>query len=132
LKIAVDTNVLLRDALQDDPAQSPIASKTLRSAEIVFVATAALCEFVWVLRKVYQRTPAEIALSIRHLMNTANVEMNRFAIEAGLGVLEKGGDFADGAIAGEAERLGAGEFVTFDKKAATLLRSKGKRARLLA
>ena len=34
MKIAVDTNVLLRDALHDDPRQSPIASKTLRSAEL--------------------------------------------------------------------------------------------------
>ena len=82
MKIAVDTNVLLRDALQDDPRQSPIASKTLQRAELVVVPTPALCEFVWVMRRLYKRSPAEIALSIRLLMSGNNVEMDHPAVEA--------------------------------------------------
>jgi predicted nucleic-acid-binding protein len=132
VKIAVDTNVLLRDALQDDPRQSPIASKTLQSAELVVVPTPALCEFVWVMRRIYKRSSAEIAQSIRLLMSGDNVEMDRPAIEAGLEVLEAGGDFADGAIAYEGYWSGAEEFVSFDKEAVSLLQSQGKRARLLA
>ncbi|HEX8710763.1 MAG TPA: type II toxin-antitoxin system VapC family toxin [Terracidiphilus sp.] len=131
MRIAVDTNVLLRDALQDDPRQSAIAAKTLRKAELVVVPASALCEFVWVMRRLYQRSPAEIALSIRLLMSGDNVEMDRPAVEAGLEVLEKGGDFADGVIAYEGHWLGADEFVSFDKKAVTLLKGQGKRARLL-
>src|ERR1035438_4967854 len=65
VRIAVDTNVLLRDALHDDPRQTPIASRTLQSAELVVVPTPALCEFVWVMRRLYKRSAAEIALSIR-------------------------------------------------------------------
>jgi predicted nucleic-acid-binding protein len=132
VRIAVDTNVLLRDALHDDPRQTPIASKTLQSAEHVVVPTPALCEFVWVMRRLYKRSTAEIALSIRLLMSGDNVELDRPAIEAGLEVLEAGGDFADGVIAYEGHWLGAEEFVSFDKQAVSLLKSQGKRARLLA
>jgi predicted nucleic-acid-binding protein len=132
VRIAADTNVLLRDALQDDPLQSPIASKTLQKAEVVIVPTPVLCEFVWVLQRLYKRSAAEIALSIRLLMSGDNVEMDRSAVEAGLGVLDIGGDFADGAIAYEGARRGADEFVSFDKQAVKLLKSQGKRARLLA
>jgi predicted nucleic-acid-binding protein len=132
VRIAVDTNVLLRDALRDDPRQTPIASRTLQRAELVVVPTPALCEFVWVMRRLYKRSAAEIALSIRLLMSADNVELNRPAIEAGLELLEDGGDFADGVIAYEGNWLGAEEFVSFDKLAVSLLKSRGKRARLLA
>jgi predicted nucleic-acid-binding protein len=132
VKIAADTNVLLRDALQDDPHQSPIASKTLQSAELVIVPTPALCEFVWVMQRIYKRSATEIALSIRFLMSGNNVEMDRLAIEAGLEVLDKGGDFADGVIAYEGAWLGAEEFVSFDKQAVKLLKAQGRRARLLS
>jgi predicted nucleic-acid-binding protein len=131
VRVAVDTNVLLRDALQDDRRQSAIAAKTLQNAELVVVPTPVLCEFVWVMRRLYQRPSAEIALSIRLLMSGNNVEMDRPAIEASLEVLEKGGDFADGVIVYEGHWLGADEFVSFDKKAVALLRAQGKRARLL-
>ena len=132
VRIAVDTNVLLRDALHDDPRQTPMASKTLQSAELVVVPTPALCEFVWVMRRLYKRSTAEIAHSIRLLMSGDNVELDRPAIEAGLEMLEAGGDFADGVIAYEGRWLGAEEFVSFDKKAVPLLKAQGKRARLLA
>jgi predicted nucleic-acid-binding protein len=132
VRIAVDTNVLLRDALRDHPAQTPIASRALQSAELVVVPTPVLCEFVWVMRRLYKRSAAEIALSIRLLMSADNVELNRPAIEAGLELLEDGGDFADGVIAYEGHWLGAQEFVSFDKLAVSLLKSRGKRARLLS
>lgn len=60
-----------------------------------------------------------------------NVEANRPAIEAGLSVLEAGGDFADGVIAYEGNWLGGKTFVSFDKKAVDLLTVQGQSARLL-
>jgi len=132
VKIAVDTNVLLRDALQDDPVQSPIASKTLQSAELAVVPTAALCEFAWVMRRLYKRSDAEISRSIRLLMNAGNIEADGSAIDAGLKILDQGGDFADGVIAYEGQWLGAEEFVSFDRQAVALLRSQGHKARLLS
>ena len=132
MKIAADTNILLRDALQDDPVQSRLARKVLESAELVVIPVPVLCEFVWVLRQGYKRPAVEIANAIRVLMDRSNVVMNQPAVEAGLEVLEKGGDFADGAIAYEGHWLGAEEFVSFDKQAVSLLRSQGKQARFLS
>ncbi len=132
MKVVADTNVLLRDALHDDPLQARVAAKVLQSAELVAVPVAVLCEFVWVLRQGYKRPAAEIARSIRSLIESENVVTNRPAVEAGLELLDKGGDFADGAIAYEGHWLGAEEFVSFDKQAVTLLRSQGRKARLLA
>jgi predicted nucleic-acid-binding protein len=59
------------------------------------------------------------------------VVTNRPAAEAGLALLDRGGDFADGVIAYEGHWLGAEEFVSFDKQAVSLLKSQGKRARQL-
>jgi predicted nucleic-acid-binding protein len=131
LKIVADTNVLLRDALNDDPRQSPIAGKVLQSAELVAVPVAVLCEFVWVLCQGYNMSALEVANSIRSLIDSWNVVTNRPAVEAGLAFLDTGGDFADGAIAYEGEWLGAEEFVSFDRKAVTLVKQQGKQARLL-
>lgn len=131
MKIAVDTNVLIRAVVRDDPTQAKAAAKVLTEAELIAVALPCLCEFAWVLRKVYGFTPADVAIAIRALLAAANVEVNRPAVEAGLSVLEAGGDFADGAIAYEGNWLGGETFVSFDKKAVTLLKAAGQSARLL-
>ena len=132
MKITADTNILLRAALGDDLAQAASAGKALRTADLVAVPVAALCEFVWVTRRLYKRPPSDISDSIHALVRSPNVVMDRPAVEAGLAILEAGGDFADGAIAHEGNWLGAEEFVSFDKDAVKLLKSKGIRARLLS
>jgi hypothetical protein len=58
--------------------------------------------------------------------------MNRPAAEAGLAMLEAGGDFADGAIAYEGSWLGADTFVSFDKKAVALMQARGEAVRQLS
>jgi predicted nucleic-acid-binding protein len=90
-----------------------------------------LCEFVWVLRKVYGFPTEDIAAAIRTLLNAANVRVNRPAVEAGLAILEAGGDFADGVIAYEGSWLGGETFLSFDKQAVALIAATGQRARLL-
>ena len=131
MKVTVDTNVLVRAVVGDNPAQANIAAKVLSDAELIAVATPCLCEFVWVLRRVYDFQPADVASAIRALLSVANVEVNRSAVEVGLSVLEAGGDFADGVIAYEGSWLGGGTFVSFDKKAVALLAAQGQSARLL-
>jgi predicted nucleic-acid-binding protein len=131
VKVTVDTNVLVRAVVRDDPAQAAIAIKVLKDAELIAVALPSLCEFVWVLRRVYGFQPADAAAAIRALLATANVAMNRPAVEAGLGVLEAGGDFADGVIAFEGSWLGGETCVSFDRQAVTLLTAQGQQAHLL-
>lgn len=57
MKIAADTNVLLRDVLQDDPIQAALAGRELESAELVMISTPVFCEFAWVLRHLYRKPP---------------------------------------------------------------------------
>lgn len=132
MKIAVDTNILLRDVLNDNPRQASSAGDILDGADLVAVSLPVLCEFAWVLRQGYKKSCADIALAIRVLIGGDNIVADRAAIHAGLAVLDAGGDFADGVIAHEGARLGADEFVSFDKQAVKVLKAQGKKARLLA
>ncbi len=131
MKVAVDTNVLVRAAVRDDPAQASIAAEVLTDAELIAVTLPCLCEFVWVLLRVYGLQPSDAAAAIRALLAAADVEVNRPAVEAGLSVLEAGGDFADGVIAYEGNWLGGETFVSFDKNATALLAAQGQSAHLL-
>jgi predicted nucleic-acid-binding protein len=132
MKVTADTNVLIRAAVQDDLHQARRAAKILAESDVVAVPVPVLCEFVWVLRRGYKKSATDVSDAIRRLMRSANVVMNRTAVEAGLSALDAGGDFADGVIAYEGEWLGAEEFVSFDSKAVSLLQAHGGRARLLS
>ena len=132
MKITADTNVLVRALTGDDARQSARAREELAGAQIVALTLPALCELVWVLSQGYKIPSAEIAEAIRRLMNTATVAVNRPAAEAGLAMLEAGGDFADGVIAYEGRWLGAECFSTFDKKATKLLKERGEQVRFLS
>jgi len=130
MKLTADTNVLVRALTEDDAEQSKAAQLVLRKADIVALTIPALCELVWVLQG-YKIRPTDIAQAIRDLLNSANVVVNRSTVEAGLAMLDAGGDFADGVIVREGNWLGADTFVSFDRKAVKLLEAQGKSARLL-
>jgi predicted nucleic-acid-binding protein len=132
VKITADTNVLVRAMTGDDARQSKVAQAELANADVVALAMPALCELVWVLSQGYKIPLADIAEAIRRLINGVNVVVNRPAVEAGLALLDAGGDFADGVIAYEGSWLGAEAFVSFDKEAVKLMAVQGEVARLLA
>lgn len=131
MKITADTNVLVRALVRDDPQQAQTATDALLSASLVAVALPSLCELVWVLRRVYGFGAGDAATAIRALMAASNVQANRPAVDAGLAVLEAGGDFADGVIAFEGQWLGGDTFVSFDKQAVALLQAQGQSAQRL-
>ena len=132
MKITADTNVLVRALTSDDVRQSKVAEAELANADVVALALPALCELVWVLSQGYKIPSAEIAEAIRRLVNGGNVVVNRPAVEAGLALLDAGGDFADGIIAYEGSWLGAEVFISFDKKAVKLMEAQGESVRLLS
>jgi predicted nucleic-acid-binding protein len=132
MKITADTNVLVRAITSDDVRQSKVAEAELANADVVALALPALCELVWVLSQGYKIPSAEIAEAIRRLVNGGNVVVNRPAVEAGLALLDAGGDFADGIIAYEGSWLGAEIFISFDKKAVKLMEAQGESVRLLS
>lgn len=132
MKIAADTNVLVRAITGDDERQSKVAQAQLANADMVALAIPVLCELVWVLGQGYKHPAGEIAAVVRRLIDSANVAVNRPVAEAGLALLEAGGDFADGVIAHEGSWLGAETFVSFDRKAVQLIAAQGKSTRLLS
>jgi predicted nucleic-acid-binding protein len=131
MKVTVDTNVLLRTLVDDNEAQTTRALALLENADMIAVSLQTLCELAWVLKRTYGVNRAEIATAIRKILNTRNVVANKPAAEAGLSVLDAGGDFADGVIAYDGIQLGAETFVSFDKKAVSLLTRQGQAAQLL-
>lgn len=130
MKINVDTNVLVRAIVADNAAQARLAQAELAQAETIVLTIPVLCELVWVLNQGYKIDSAQIAETIKNLVDSANVLVNRPAVEAGLALLEAGGDFADGTIAYEGSWLGADVFVSFDRKAVKLLKAQSRNARV--
>ena len=132
MKVTVDTNILVRAVVRDDEKQAKAAAALLKDAEVIAVPLPCLCEFVWVLRRVYGFGQDDISAAIEALLNAGNVAVNRPAVDAGLAILKAGGDFADGLIAYEGSWLGGETFVSFDKQAVSLIAKQGLEARLLA
>jgi len=132
MRVSVDTNILVRAILQDDPEQARAAGKLLKESSLIAVSLPCLCELVWILRRGANLPKEDVALTIRDLLNATNVAMNRPAAEAGLALLEAGGDFADGIMAYEGAWLGGKTFVSFDKQAVEHVAEQGQAARLLS
>lgn len=114
MRIAVDTNVIVRYLVEDDAEQTAIAAETLDAADSIHLSTVVLCETVWVLRRVYGIEPGAIAETLRGLFEVARIDVDRPVADAGLRMLESGGDFADGVIAHEARRAACDTLVSFD------------------
>jgi predicted nucleic-acid-binding protein len=125
MRIIADTNVLARALTDDDPLQSPLAQAALAEAEVVVIPTTALREIVWLLSRGYGVARAAIANAIRKLLDADNAVFDVASAEAGLAMLESGGDFADAVIAYEGRRLGGETFVSFDKDAVRRLQEGG-------
>ena len=71
MRVTVDTNILVRAVVCDDPAQGSAAAQLLTDADLIAIALPCLCEFVWVLRKVYSFESSEVATAIHALLAVA-------------------------------------------------------------
>ncbi|MET4102743.1 putative nucleic-acid-binding protein [Roseovarius sp. MBR-78] len=123
--IALDTNVLVRFLVQDDPGQAQVAGDImdrLTDADPGFVGREVLVELVWVLERAYGYGRSEIAGALDGLLSSTELVIEA-ADDVGLAVdryRNDGFGFADLMIAAAARRAGASELVTFDRKAARL------------
>ncbi|MHA3790489.1 type II toxin-antitoxin system VapC family toxin [Sphingomonas sp. YL-JM2C] len=126
MRIVADTNILVRAITGDDPVQTPLAQKLLADATLVAIPPTTFCELTWVLGRTYKIAKPDIALAIRALMAGDNVEVDGPTVEAGLDLLEAGGDFGDGVIAHEGKWLGGETFASFDRTAIELLDAQGE------
>lgn len=75
----LDTNVLLRYLLQDDPKQArqanQIIDRQLSEQNPGFVNIATVLEIVWVLRSLLKRSPFQIAAHIENLLAADSLEV---------------------------------------------------------
>lgn len=123
--IALDTNVLVRFLVQDDPLQAQSATdivEQLTDDAPGLLSREVLIELVGVLERAYRFGRAEIAIAIGDLLSATELEIEG-ADEVGPALelyRNDGFGFADLMIAAAARRVGAVELVTFDKKAARL------------
>jgi predicted nucleic-acid-binding protein len=119
--IALDTNVLVRFLVADDAEQhrQAVASieRALASDAAVLITSIVLVETVWVLRRSYRLTRAEIAAVLHRLLSARQLELHgRDQVVRSLRRFEAGkGDFADYMIAEQAAAKGAEVVVTFDQ-----------------
>jgi predicted nucleic-acid-binding protein len=111
--LAVDTNILVRALIRDDPGQTARAQSILE-AEEVWIAKTVLLETNWVLGKIYRTTAEQIRNGLTGLIGLPNVQIeDEAAVRLALRLFEGGLDFAD-ALHLASRPLGA-MFLSFDE-----------------
>jgi predicted nucleic-acid-binding protein len=119
--IGLDTNVLCRLAVGDDPDQAQRAADLLDRAaaanERLFVPDIVLCELAWVLQGPYAFTRADVVATIGTFLEVEELAFRDPAsVTRALAAHARGaGDFADHLIAATALAAGCDAVATFDK-----------------
>lgn len=120
----LDTNVLVRYIVQDDPEQAEAAERLIESRCTTqspgLVAVPVLVELVWVLASAYRYERPVVASVIRQLLRTAELLVeDRGTAWSALREFEAGGaDFADCLIGHRNRARGCDRTYTFDRRAA--------------
>jgi len=122
--IGLDTNVLVRYIVQDDPKQARLATRyvethcTAKSPGRINVIV--LCELAWVLGRGYGYDRKMVSAVIRRILSSPELVMEEDeAVWQALKIYERGvADFADYLLGLLNHRAGASPTVTFDRKAA--------------
>ena len=127
--IALDTNVLVRYMMQDDPKQSSRATRlieALTGEAPGFVPVVALVEVVWVLSGSYGLDRVQVSEALEGLLRSRELRLDRAdLVTQALRRFSAGGaDFADCLIERSAAGAGCTDTMTFDTGAA---RSAGMR-----
>ena len=119
--IALDTNVILRYLVGDDPEQTEAAQALLDglTADIPgFISREVVLEVGWVLERSYGFTRTQVAESLMDLTATDNLVVeNSYDVAAAAHRYGQGGaDFSDLMVLSAAKRVGATPLYTFDRK----------------
>ena len=118
--IGIDTNIVLRYLLKDDPVLSPRALEII-AANDCFVTRAALTEVVYTLESYYRSSCADIGRALDALLSVQRVSIeDRAVTERAVSWYKAGMDFGDAMIA--ASSHGSARVKTFDRDFARLAR----------
>ena len=120
--IGLDTNVIVRYLVQDEPDQSSTASAVidaLTAEDPGFLSLVTFVELYWVLRRAYRISTARCAELIASLLNARELRIDQESVvRASLAASLGGLDFADAVIAELGRVAGCDHTVTFDRRAA--------------
>jgi predicted nucleic-acid-binding protein len=117
--IGLDTNVLVRYIMQDDPKQSLKASTLIESLDSDnpgFITLVSIVELYWVLTTCYDLSYQQVKQVMEVLLRTKQIIVDRAdQVLRALRVFEEGkADFADCLIERIASAAGCAQTVTFD------------------
>ena len=121
--IALDTNVLIRYLVQDDPAQAKLANSFIESNctddRPCFIGQIVLCELAWVLESNYDQGRTQIANIIEQLLQVGQLDVMQPEIiwRALADYKASNADFPDHLLARVNHANGCKVTITFDKKA---------------
>ena len=124
--IGLDTNILVRYLAQDDPVQSAkateIIEERLSEDKPGFISLVTIAEAVWVLDRLYDQSPQEIAQLIERMLQSDTLFFqNEQEVFTAMVALKAGrGSFADALIGALGTWAGCSLTLTFDKRAARL------------
>lgn len=111
--LAVDTNIIVRLLVGDDPRQTALATEAFASHQI-FISKTVLLETEWVLRGVYGLNPEMIRQSILGILGLRNVSVeDPEVVSAAMDFIKHGLDFADAFHL--ASRPARAHFASFDR-----------------
>jgi len=119
----IDTNVLVRYLVQDEPKQSKKAAAFIEKYcsidELCFISHIVLCELTWVLESNYGQSRVAIAEIIEQLLQTAQLEIMESEVvwKAVRDYKNSNADFSDHLIARTNSVNGCSTTITFDRKA---------------
>lgn len=120
--IGLDTNVVVRYLVQDDPEQSAVASgliEELTETEPGYLSLVTVVEIYWVLRRAYRVTADRCAELLEGLLDARELRVDEGPIVRRAVVASRNGlDFADALIAELGRSAGCVHTVTFDRRAA--------------
>ena len=127
--IAVDTNILVRYTMRDDPQQTKVATRFLHEHNCL-VLRSVVMELVWVLSSGYSLPKSAIAERVRQILRLSTVYTeDADNILLALRWYEKGMDFADALHL--AISIGSADgFSTFDRKFANVAKRLGIKQKL--
>lgn len=120
--IGLDTNVLVRYIMQDDPVQAAQATdliETLSETRPGFVTLVSVVELVWVLGSCFDLQRPQLVMALEALLQTRELVVERADVvwRAVRQFRDSNGDFADCLIARLAAAAGCERTMTFDKGA---------------
>lgn len=122
---ALDTNVLLRYFIVDDPKQAAAAKRLIESCTAdnpAFINTIVLCELIWTLKIKYDYDKPLLAKMLEKILEAEQLQVeSAAAVQIALDIYRNHKvDFSDALIGVINKQNSYQKTATFDKKAAKL------------